>query len=76
MFDTNLLLLCDIVPQIGRDNQQITSLELKMATQKSRVAELEGSLTLAQENTNKVRKQALLDQEKVTAMVKEVCANI
>ena len=58
--------------QAARDNQQITSLELKMTTQKSRVSELEGSLNLSQESTNKVRKQALLDQEKLTATGKEV----
>ena len=55
-----------------RDNQQITSLELKMATLKSRVSELEGSLSFAQENTNKVRQQALFDQERLTTIMKEV----
>ena len=58
--------------QVTRDNQQITALELKMTTQKSRVSELEGSLNLSQESTNKVRKQALLDQEKLAATMKEV----
>ena len=50
----------------------MTSLELKMATLKSRVTELEGSLTFSQENTNKVRQQALMDQEKLSALMKEV----
>lgn len=50
----------------------MTSLELKMATLKSRVTELEGSLTFSQENTNKVRQQALMDQEKVSTLMKEV----
>ena len=58
--------------QVTRDNQQITSLELKMATLKSRVSELEGSLSFAQENTNKVRQQALFDQERLTTIMKEV----
>ena len=43
-----------------------------MATLKSRVSELEGSLNFAQENTNKVRQQALIDQEKLAAIMKEV----
>ena len=43
-----------------------------MATLKSRVSELEGSLNFAQENTNKVRKQALMDQEKLVTIMKEV----
>ena len=59
--------------QVTRDNQQITALELKMTTQKSRVTELEGSLNLSQESTNKVRKQGLLDQEKLAVTMKEVC---
>ena len=43
-----------------------------MATLKSRVSELEGSLSFAQENTNKVRQQALFDQERLTTIMKEV----
>ena len=50
----------------------MTSLELKMATLKSRVTELEGSLSFSQENTNKVRQQALMDQEKLSTLMKEV----
>ena len=50
----------------------MTSLELKMATLKSRVTELEGSLNFSQENTNKVRQQALMDQEKLSTLMKEV----
>ena len=43
-----------------------------MATLKSRVTELEGSLNFSQENTNKVRHQALMDQEKLSTLMKEV----
>ena len=43
-----------------------------MATLKSRVTELEGSLNFSQENTNKVRQQALMDQEKLSTLMKEV----
>ena len=43
-----------------------------MATLKSRVSELEGSLSFAQENTNKIRQQALFDQERLTTIMKEV----
>ena len=43
-----------------------------MATLKSRVSELEGSLSFAQENTNKVRQQALFDQERLTTIMKDV----
>ena len=43
-----------------------------MATLKSRVSELEGSLSFAQENTNKVRQQALFDQERLATIMKEV----
>ena len=61
--------------QIAQDNQQMTSMELRMNTQKSRLTELEGCLNLAQENTNKVRQQSLLDQEKVTGLMKELETN-
>ena len=43
-----------------------------MATLKSRVSELEGSLSFAQENTNKIRQQALFDQERLATIMKEV----
>ena len=47
-----------------------------MSTLKSRVSELEGSLNFAQENTNKVRQQGLMDQEKLATMMKEVKINL
>ena len=72
MIDGNSLSIQFHLIQVTRDNQQITSLELKMATLKSRVSELEGSLSFAQENTNKVRQQALFDQERLTTIMKEV----
>eukprot|EP00095_Tigriopus_kingsejongensis_P003476 maker-scaffold264_size232020-snap-gene-0.9 protein:Tk03476 transcript:maker-scaffold264_size232020-snap-gene-0.9-mRNA-1 annotation:"iduronate 2-sulfatase" len=56
----------------AREMQQITSLELRITTQKSRIAELEGSLVLAQESTNKIRKESLVHQEKIKQLVKEV----
>ena len=50
----------------------MTALELRVSTQKSRIAELEGSLVLAQESTNKVRKEALIHQDKISDQMKEV----
>ena len=61
---------------MSRESQQITSLELRVSTQKSRIAELEGSLVLAQEGTNKVRKDGLLSQDKNSGLRKEIeCKN-
>ena len=57
---------------MSREGQQITSLELRVSTQKSRIAELEGSLVLAQDSSNKVRKSMLMEQEQVHALEKEV----
>ena len=48
----------------------VTSLELKSNTQKSRNAELEGSLEMAQENMTNIRKQSLLFQEKLGSLTK------
>ena len=67
-----MFLINGFFEKVTRDNQQMTSLELKMATLKSRVTELEGSLNFSQENTNKVRQQALMDQEKLSTLMKEV----
>jgi uncharacterized coiled-coil protein SlyX len=50
----------------------MTSLELRVSTQKSRIAELEGSLVLAQEATNRIRKENLVMHDKNTEMGKEV----
>jgi len=58
--------------KISQDNQQLTSLELRLTTQKSRLAELEGSLGLAHENANKVRQKSLQDQERMTSLTKEL----
>ncbi len=50
----------------------MTSLELRVSTQKSRIAELEGSLVMAQEANNKVRKEGLVQQERNADLKKEV----
>ncbi|XP_059086877.1 trichohyalin-like isoform X2 [Tigriopus californicus] len=55
-----------------REAQQITSLELRVSTQKSRIAELEGSLVLAQESTNKIRKESLVHQDKISRLLREI----
>jgi uncharacterized coiled-coil protein SlyX len=57
---------------LHQESQQITTLELKIATQKSRIAELEGNLALFQENANKVAKENLVLQERLTKLVREV----
>lgn len=59
-----------------REAQQITSLELRVSTQKSRIAELEGSLILAQESTNKIRKESLVHQDKISHLLREVINGI
>ena len=48
----------------------VTTLELKSNTQKCRIAELEGSLEMAQENMTSIRKQSLLLQEKMNSVNK------
>jgi chromosome segregation ATPase len=50
----------------------VTSLELKASTQKSRIAELEGSLEMVEENTNKIRKNSLMFQEKISSINKDL----
>ena len=52
--------------QHGRDSQLVTSLELKSNTQKSRIAELEGTMEMSRENMNNIRKQSLTLQEKIS----------
>ena len=56
--------------QLAKESQMVTSLELKSNTQKSRNAELEGSLEMAQENMTNIRKQSLLFQEKLGSLTK------
>ena len=55
--------------QHGRDSQLVTSLELKSNTQKSRIAELEGTMEMSRENMNNIRKQSLTLQEKISRYV-------
>ena len=50
----------------------MTSLELKVATLKSRIAELEGNLSQAHETCQKDRKEVLIQQEKNESLSKEV----
>ena len=50
----------------------LTCLELKTASQKSRISEMEGSLNMAHENSAKIRKQAMVYQEKIASLNKEV----
>lgn len=56
----------------GRDSHLVTSLELKSNTQKSRIAELEGTMEMSRENMNNIRKQSLTLQEKISCLVKEL----
>ena len=50
----------------------MTCLELKTASQKSRICEMEGSLNMAHDNSAKIRKQAMVYQEKIAFLSKEV----
>lgn len=54
------------------ENQVVTSHELRIATQKSRILELEGSLNLANENTNNIRKRNLLHLDKIENLKRDV----
>ena len=58
---------------MAREGQQVTSLELRVSTQRSRIAELEGSLVLAQETTNALRKEGLLMQDRNAELAREAC---
>lgn len=58
--------------QLAKSGQEITLMELKLSTQRSRTAELEGSLAMAQEKASAIRKQTLVDHEKIAAMAREV----
>jgi len=57
---------------MAKESQLLTSLELKTASQKSRISEMEGSLNMAHENSAKIRKQAMIYQEKIAALTNEV----
>jgi hypothetical protein len=57
---------------MAKESQLLTSLELKTASQKSRISEMEGSLNMAHENSAKIRKQAMIYQEKIAALNNEV----
>ena len=57
---------------MAKESQLLTSLELKTASQKSRISEMEGSLNMAHENSAKIRKQAMIYQEKIAALINEV----
>ena len=59
------------VENAAREGQQVTSLELRVSTQRSRIAELEGSLVLVQDATNKLRKEGLVVQEKNAELSRE-----
>ena len=48
--------------QLAKESQMVTSLELKSNTQKSRNAELEGSLEMAQENMTNIRNKVVFSQ--------------
>ena len=61
--------------KMTREGQQVTSLELRVSTQRSRIAELEGSLVLAQEATNRLRKEGLVVQDKNAELSREACAH-
>ena len=57
--------------KMTREGQQVTSLELRVSTQRSRIAELEGSLVLVQETTNKLRKEGLVILDKNAELSRE-----
>ena len=57
---------------MSKENQLLTCLELKTASQKSRICEMEGSLNMAHDNSAKIRKQAMVYQEKIAFLSKEV----
>lgn len=60
--------------QIAQDSRQVTTLELRASTQKSRIAELESSLVLAHESANSLRKEGLIQQDKVSQIQREVAS--
>ena len=62
----------EAVENASMEGQQVTSLELRVSTQRSRIAELEGSLVLVQDATNKLRKEGLVLQEKNAELSREV----
>merc|ERR1712038_488704 len=62
----------EAVENASMEGQQVTSLELRVSTQRSRIAELEGSLVLVQDATNKLRKEGLVVQEKNAELSREL----
>ncbi|CAB4065652.1 unnamed protein product, partial [Lepeophtheirus salmonis] len=57
--------------KLSKESQENTTLELRVTTLSHRISELEGSLSFANESTNKFRKQSLLDQDKINSLQNE-----
>ena len=53
------------------EQHQVTSQELKLSTMKSRIAELEGSLSLSSEQSTALRRNCLAQTEKVETVRRE-----
>ncbi|CAB4065653.1 unnamed protein product, partial [Lepeophtheirus salmonis] len=58
--------------KLSKESQENTTLELRVTTLSHRISELEGSLSFANESTNKFRKQSLLDQDKINSLQNEL----
>ena len=58
--------------KLSGESQQVTSQELKINTQKSRIEELETMLTLSAEQQNILRKQSMVHLDKQEVLRKEL----
>ena len=57
--------------RLAGEQHQVTSQELKLSTMKSRITELEGSLALSSEQSTALRRNCLLQTEKVDTVRRE-----
>ena len=58
--------------KISGESHQVTSQELRINTQKSRIEELENMLSLSSEQQNALRKQTFIHQDKQEGLRKEL----
>ena len=62
--------------KISGESHQVTSQELRINTQKSRIEELENMLSVSSEQQNALRKQTFTHQDKQELLYREICQTI
>lgn len=66
------MVFCSFQRKMIQEMRKMTTLELKISSQKSRILELEGSLEMAEESANNMRKEQLMLQDKFNHLTRKV----